>query len=143
MCIMHMFNIFGLDYQLNQKYQAKFLTFFPFFIRCTFDLCIILSTKLLKHLKSASRKHTDSNLVSTIIIEISTRRKFSPLLPPGLVGENFYSENLLSHVNDYIEHNIMATFTVLVKIYSIQYFCNTKVLGLGEIFFQRKFSAIQ
>ena len=40
--------------------------------------------------------------------------------------------------NDYIEG--MATFTALVKI---EYFCNTKVAGLGEIFVQRKFSAIQ
>ena len=36
----------------------------------------------------------------------------------------------------------MATFTILVKIYSIEYFCNTEVPGLGEIFVQRKFLAI-
>ena len=35
--------------------------------------------------------------------------------------------------------NDMATFTTLVKIYSIEYFCNTKV---GEIFVQRKLSAV-
>ena len=34
----------------------------------------------------------------------------------------------------------MVTFTALAKI--IQYFCNTKVVGLGEIFVQRKTSAI-
>ena len=70
--------------------------------------------------------------------EILYRRKFSP-------GENFckfrhlllydkifLSVNFLSCVNDYIED--MATFTALAKIYSIEYFCNTKVSGLGEIF---------
>ena len=36
----------------------------------------------------------------------------------------------------------MATFTTLAKIYSIKYFCNTKVSGLGEIFVKRKFSCI-
>ena len=45
---------------------------------------------------------------------------------------NFYHTNFLSYINDYIED--MATFTALVKIYSIDYFCNTKVSGLGEIF---------
>ena len=44
----------------------------------------------------------------------------------------YCSANFLSCVNDYIEH--MTTFTVLVKIYSIKYFCNTKVPGLGKIF---------
>ena len=33
-------------------------------------------------------------------------------------------------------------FTALAKIYSTEYFCNTKVAGLGEIFAQEKFSAI-
>ncbi len=47
----------------------------------------------------------------------------------------------LSSVNDYIEY--MATFTVLAKFYSIEHFCNTRVARLGEIFIQRKFSAIQ
>ena len=37
----------------------------------------------------------------------------------------------------------MATFTALVKIYSIEYFCNTKVPGLDEIFVQQKFPAIR
>ena len=36
----------------------------------------------------------------------------------------------------------MATFIVLAKIYFIEYFCNTKVPGLGEIFVQWKFSTI-
>ena len=42
------------------------------------------------------------------------------------------SVNFLSCVNDYIEH--MVAFTVLAKFYSIEYFCNTKVPGLGKIF---------
>ena len=33
----------------------------------------------------------------------------------------------------------MATFTALAKIYSTEYFCNTKVAGLGETFVQQKF----
>ena len=37
----------------------------------------------------------------------------------------------------------MATFTVLAKIYSIKYFCNTKAAGLGKIFIQQKISAIR
>ena len=49
--------------------------------------------------------------------------------------------NFLSCVNDYIED--MATFTTLAKIYSTEYFCNTKVAGLGKIFIKRKFSAIR
>ena len=47
--------------------------------------------------------------------------KFSPISPPPLVGEIFI------HKFD------MVTFTAL-KIYSTEYFCNTKVAGLGEIF---------
>ena len=54
---------------------------------------------------------------------------------------NFLSANFLSCVNDYIED--MATFTALTKIYSIEYFCNTKAPGLGEILVQRKFSPIR
>ena len=54
---------------------------------------------------------------------------------------NFYRMNFLSCVNDYIED--MVTFTALAKIYSTEYFCNTKVAGLGEIFVQRKFCRIR
>ena len=39
----------------------------------------------------------------------------------------FLSVNFLSCVNDYIED--MAIFTALVKIYSTEYFCNTKVVN--------------
>ena len=51
----------------------------------------------------------------------------------------FCSMNFLSCVNDYIEHNIMATFAVLVIIYSTKYLCNTKVPGLAKIFSSKKF----
>ena len=37
----------------------------------------------------------------------------------------------------------MVTFTALAKIYSSEYFCNARVAGIGEIFVQRKFSAIR
>ena len=60
--------------------------------------------------------------------------------PPALVGEIFLSVKLLSCINDYTEDKV--TFTALVKIYSTEYFCNTKVTGPDEIFVQRKFSAI-
>ena len=32
----------------------------------------------------------------------------------------------------------MATFIALAKNFSMSFFCNTKVAGLGEIFIQRK-----
>ena len=80
-------------------------------------------------------------------MEVPYSWKFSP-------GENFrqfchvlslakffLSVNFLSRDNDYIED--MATFTALAKIYSTEYFCNAKVAGIGEIFVQRKFSAIR
>ena len=69
-------------------------------------------------------------------------RKFSP-------GENFRqfcylvllarfcSMNFLSCVNNYIEH--MATFTVLAIIYSIEYFCIQKYLGLAKSFSSETF----
>ena len=55
-----------------------------------------------------------------------------------LLFVKFYQQNFLSSVNDYIED--MAIFTTLAKIYSTEYFFNTKVAGLGEIFVQQKFS---
>ena len=50
---------------------------------------------------------------------------------PVLLAKVFIRE-FLSRVNICIED--MATFTALAKIYSTEYFCNTKVSGLGEIF---------
>ena len=58
-----------------------------------------------------------------------------------LNGRNFYPANFLSRIEDYTED--MATFTILVKIYSSEYFCSARVAGIGEIFVQRKFSAIR
>ena len=46
--------------------------------------------------------------------------------------QNFLSANFLFRVNYCIED--MVTITALVKIYSTEYFCNTRVSGLGEIF---------
>ena len=60
------------------------------------------------------------------------RRKFSPISPPALVGEHFIHEFFLSCVSDYVED--MVTFTALAKNCFTEYFCNTKVVGLGEIF---------
>ena len=37
----------------------------------------------------------------------------------------------------------MAIFIAWVEIYSAQYFCCARVGGLGEIFVQRNFSAVQ
>ena len=53
----------------------------------------------------------------TVQPEIYARGKFLPISLPCLIGENY-----LFCVNNYIED--MATFTVLVKIYSTEYFCN-------------------
>ena len=59
-----------------------------------------------------------------------------------LAGENFCHFchmvlNFLSCVNVYIEH--MVTFIVLVKIYSIEYFCNTKVTELSKFLSSKNF----
>ena len=45
--------------------------------------------------------------------------------------QNLSHEFFLSSVNDYIED--MVIFTALAKTYSTEYFCNTKVAGLGEV----------
>ena len=79
------------------------------------------------------------NIQCQLSKHIQCSRKF-------LLGENFHkfhhlvfslvkilSAIFLSCVNDYIED--IANFTTLVKIYSTEYFCNTKVAGLGEINF--------
>ena len=89
-----------------------------------------------------ARRESGKKVFSTIYAEIFARRKFSPISPSALYWRNFYCVNFLScvYVNDYIED--MATFTALAKIYSTEYFCNTKVAGLGEIFVQRKFCHI-
>ena len=54
---------------------------------------------------------------------------FSSVLSPSLVGKNL-SMTFLSCVKDYIED--MATSVALVKIYSTEYFCIQKELGLAK-----------
>ena len=49
----------------------------------------------------------------------------------------FLSVNFLSCVKDYIEGVVTLIITSLANIYSIKYFCNAKVAGLGEIFVQQ------
>ena len=58
-------------------------------------------------------------------------RKFSPVSPPALIGENFIHEFFLC-VKDCIAD--MATFIALVKILSLKNYYNTKVAWLGENF---------
>ena len=64
-------------------------------------------------------------------------RKFSP-------GENFRQFCHLLSLAKFLSCKffcpvlIITTLTTLVKIYSAEYFCNTKVAGLGEIFCQAK-----
>ena len=72
----------------------------------------------------------------TVYVEIFARRKFSLISPSALIGEIFMM-NFLSCVHDYIED--MVTFTALMKTYSTEYFFNTKVAGLGEIFVKQNF----
>ena len=53
--------------------------------------------------------------------------------------QKFLSVNFLSCVNDYVEDVVTLIITSLANIYSIEYFCNAKVAGLGEIFIKRNF----
>ena len=63
-----------------------------------------------------------AKIVHTCIARIFTRRKFSPISPPALIGEIIICE-FFSCVKDYIAD--MATFTALVKILSLENFYNT------------------
>ena len=63
------------------------------------------------------------------------RRNFSPISPSALGGEIFIHE-FLSCIDDCIED---MAFTALTKIYSIEYFCNTKAAGLGKFLSSKKF----
>ena len=65
--------------------------------------------------------------------EIFAMRKFSPFCHPFSFGKKNVICELFSCANDYID-NIMATFSVLMKINSTNCFCSTEVAGLGEIF---------
>ena len=48
------------------------------------------------------------------------------------MGKIFIPQVFLSHVNDYIQP--VVSFVAWVKIYSTEYFCNTRVAGLDEFF---------
>ena len=60
------------------------------------------------------------------------QEKIFAISPPVLAGKIFFFVKFLFRVNDCIED--MVTFTALEKIYSTEYFCDTKVPVLGEIF---------
>ena len=59
----------------------------------------------------------------------------------SLLLAKFLLYEFLSCVTKYIED--MVSFTALAKICSTEYFCNTKVAGIGKIFVQRKICCIQ
>ena len=75
---------------------------------------------MLKHMQ------LESIIVYTVYVEIFAN------FATCFCWRNFYYENFLSCINDYIED--MATFMALAKIYSTEYFCTTKVAGIGEKF---------
>ena len=65
--------------------------------------------------------------------------KVWPVSPRAVLSlVKFYHIKFLSCVKDCIED--MVTLTALAKISTSNFFCNTKVVELGEIFIQRKFS---
>jgi hypothetical protein len=68
---------------------------------------------------------------TTVYVEIFARRKFSPVSPPSLIGENFITLIFCPVLKIW-----QPFFTALAKKFFL--FCNTKV-RLGEIFIQRKF----
>ena len=47
--------------------------------------------------------------------------------------QKFFITQILSCVNDYIE-DIYGDLHCISEIYSIEYFCNIKIAGLGENF---------
>ena len=76
--------------------------------------CYIMASAIYMERSFFHALHTSTAAKFTIVwLEVFTRRKFLPISPPVLVGENFIHK-LFS--NDCIED--MATFTVLVKILS-------------------------
>ena len=77
--------------------------------------------------------HISTAAKFTIVwLEVFTRRKFLPISPPALVGENFIHK-FFSYINHCIED--MATFTVLAKILSANYSCNIEVHVAGLVKF--------
>ena len=95
------------------------------------------TAELTFRLHGTERNRNVTVLWRLLYMEIFAGRKLSPISPSALIGEIFITQIFLSCVNDYIED--MVTFTALVKIYSTEYFCNTR---LGEIFVKEKFSRI-
>ena len=71
-------------------------------------------------------------------------RKFSSFSPPALIGEIFILQIFVLCQWLYKAYNDLYHMDEN-KIYSTEYFCNAKVhvVGLGEIFVQQKFSAVQ
>ena len=63
-----------------------------------------------------------NNYTMHVYVDIFARRKFSPISPPSLIGENF-----LSCIKDHIED--IVTFTALAKTILCTYF-----LGLVKFF---------
>ena len=98
-----------------------------------------------EHNARAHCTHSGSSILIRAYLSwtgIPYKRKFSPgekfrQFRHLLLLAKFFIREFLSRVNDYIED--MATFTALVKIYSIKYFCNTKVSGLGKILSSENF----
>ena len=59
-----------------------------------------------------------------------------PISPPALT--KIYHTNFLYCVKDCIED--IATFTALAKFFSVNFFYNTKVAGLGKILSSKNFT---
>ena len=76
---------------------------------------------------------------SLLYTSVRSLRDLHSLWPSALGCVNSV-ETCTSVYNLHIED--MVIFTALAKIYSTEYFYNTEVAGLGEIFVQEKFSAI-
>ena len=57
---------------------------------------------------------------------------------PVLYTEDKEPEKIKRYTYQYARLPILYNIHIMVKIYSIEYFYNTKVPGLGEIFVQRK-----
>ena len=95
--------------------------------------CCIVASVIYTELSFFHTLHTSTAAKFTVVwLEVFTGRKFLPISPPALVGENFIHK-LFSYVNDCIED--MATFTVLAKILSANYSCNTEVHVAGLVKF--------
>ena len=85
---------------------------------------------MFRHTKHLTQPHHSTwkckrrGLSKSIFLPVLYMQKFLP-------GENLPSVLIGKIVNDYIED--MVTFTTLAEMYSTEYFCHTKVAGLGKI----------